>query len=290
MSAGNVALRHELGASGLAVMRSAWRLPTETHTTKGWRVAGSLLGLDIGLARLALRRLDSTAMPPEPHMVIAERQTASTTVALLNPVAMSDAGRDEIAAALARGRARLEALDASEEDIDSAVRDAGLSAWRRESLRWTMAHEPAKRMSQLSLVELMWLGRPRQTATIRLDAWGAAALPLNGCGCLAMPRAQAWEFYSGRPSSGLLATRGADVSLMVADTLASLELPAQIAPGVIAFAMQEVLDQAWPAHPDDWSGFSRAASSINRNALVDFIAAQTAGGPLLPPSAARGQQ
>jgi len=54
--------------------------------------------------------------------------------------------------------------------------------------------------------------------------------------------------------------------------------------------MQEVLDQAWPAHPDDWSGFSRAAAAINRNALVDFIAAQTAGGSLLPPSAARGQQ
>ncbi len=290
MSAGNVALRHELGASGLAVMRSAWRLPTESHTAKGWRVTGSLLGLDIGLARLSLRRLDSTTMPPEPHMVIAERQTASTTVALLNPVAMSDAARDEIAAALARGRARLEALDASEEDIDSAARDAGLSAWRREALRWTMAHESEKRMSQLSLVELMWLGRPRQAATIRLDAWGAAALPFTGCGCLAMPRAQAWEFFSGRPSSGLLATRGADVSVMVADTLASLELPAQIAPGVIAFAMQEVLDQAWPAHPDDWSGFSRAATSISRDALVDFIAAQTAGGALLPASAARGQE
>ena len=45
-------------------------------------------------------------------MVSSERQTASLTVSLLNPSALSDAARDEIAAALARGRARLEALDA----------------------------------------------------------------------------------------------------------------------------------------------------------------------------------
>ena len=69
---------------------------------------------------------------------------------------------------------------------------------------------------------------------------------------------------------------------MVADTLASLELPAPIAPGVIAFAMQEVIDQARPAHFDDWLEFSRAAIAVSRDRLVDYIAAQTAGGALLP--------
>jgi hypothetical protein len=115
-----------------------------------------------------------------------------------------------------------------------------------------------------------------------LDGWGAAMLPFSGCLCLAMPGPVPWEILGGRPSLGLLATRGADVSIIVADTLAALDLPAQIAPGVIAFAMQEVLDQARPAHFDDWSGFSRAASALTRDSLVDYIAAQTAGGPLLP--------
>ena len=78
---------------------------------KGWRVTGSLLGLDVALARMALRRLDSNVMPPEPRLVSAERQNGSVSVALLNPLALSDAARDEIAAALARGRARLDALD-----------------------------------------------------------------------------------------------------------------------------------------------------------------------------------
>ncbi len=282
VAGGNVALRHDLGATGVMGPRAAWRLPTEGHTSKGWRITGSLLGLDVALARMALRRLDDSVLPPEPRMVSSERQTAAVTVSLLNPLALNDAARDEIAAALARGRARLDALDANESDIAAAANDAGLSAWRRESLRWTIAHDSAQRAGQLSLLELMWLGRPRAAAGTSLDGWGAAILPVTGCVCLAMPSAQPWEFLAGRPSLGLLASRGADVSIHVADTLAALGLPAQIAPGVIAYAMQEVLDQARPAYFDDWSGFSRAASALSRDNLIDYIAAQTAGGPLLP--------
>jgi hypothetical protein len=281
---GNVALRHELGTIVAIGPRAAWRLPSEGHTTKGWKVTGSLLGLDLALARLSLRRLDSTVMPPEPQMVSAERQFVATSVALMNPTALTDATRDEIAAALARGRARLEGLDGTAAELEEVAKDAGLSPWRRESLRWTIAHDNANRSTQLSVLELMWLGRPRVTAAIALDAWGATTLPLNGCACLAMPRAAAWERLAGRPAQGLLASRGADVQIVVADALASLGLPSPIAPGVVAYAAQEVIDQARPAHFDDWSGFSRAASALTRDNIVDYIAAQAAGGALLPAS------
>ena len=282
VTGGNVALRHELGTVVAIGPRTAWRIPTEGHTSKGWKVTGSLLGLDLALARLALRRLDSTVMPPEPQMVSAERQTVSVTVALMNPLTLGDAARNEIAAALARGRARLDALEASETDLDQVARDAGLSPWRREALRWTIGHDSARRAEQLSVLELMWLGRPRTTEALALDGWGATTLPLDGCACLVMPTASPWEWLVGRPAQGLLATRGADVAIVVADTLAALDLPAQIAPGVAAYATQEVIDQAQPAHFDDWGGFSRAARAISRDSLVDYIAAQTAGGALLP--------
>ncbi len=278
----NIALRHDLGVTTALGLRGAWKLPAETHTPKGWRVTGSLLGLDVALARMALRRLDSNVMPPEPRMVSAERQTAALSVALLNPMKLSDAARDEIAAALGRGRARLAAVDGDRMAIDAVARDAGLSAWRREALAWTAAHDRENLASQLSLVEVMWLGKPRTSEAISLDGWGAAVLPLNGCVCLVMPRAAPWESLIGRPSLGLLATRGADVAILVADTLASLKMPAEIAPGVIAFAMQEVMDQARPSHFDDWSEFTRAAKAVPHGTLVDFIAAQAAGGPLLP--------
>jgi hypothetical protein len=281
LAAGNIAIRHDFSTGGATGVRAAWQLPNETHAAKGWKISGSLLGLDVPLARLALRRIDSNMMPPEPRLVSAERQTAALTVALLNPMRLTDAGRDEIAAALARGRARLAALDGDRAEIERVARDAGLSGWRREALAWAVTHDREQVPEHLSLVELMWLGKPRVTEALSLDEWGAAVLPLTGCLCLVMPRAQPWESLVGRPALGLLATRGADVGILVADTLASLKMPAQLAPGVMAFAMNEVVEQAHPAHFDDWSGFSRATLGIPRDRLVDYIAAQTAGGALL---------
>ena len=285
LSAGNVALQHDLGTAGPLGVREAWQLPTDSHSPKGWRVTGSLLALDVPLARMWLKRMDVTSMPPEPRMVSAERQVTALTVALSNHAALTDAARDEIAAALARGRARVDGLTGDRADIERIARDAGLSAWRREALAWTAAHDREHVLSQLSLVDLMWIGKPRSSDAIALDPWGAAVMPLNGCLCLAMPRAQPWESLIGRPALGLLATRGADVGILVADTLASLKLPAEIAPGVIAFVMQEVMDQARPAHFDDWLEFSRAANAVTRDRLVDYIAAQTAGGALMPAKA-----
>jgi hypothetical protein len=281
LGGGNIALRHELGSAG-AGSRSAWRLPTEGHSGRGWRVSGSLLGLDVALARMALRRLDFNVMPPEPKLVSAERQTAALSVALLNAASLRDADRDEIAAALARGRARLAALDGSRTEIERAASDAGLSAWRREALAWTASNDREHLDAQLSPLETMWLGQPRATVAGALDDWGAAMLPLSGCLCLAMPQPRPWEPLTGRPSLGLLATRGADVAILVAVALSESRLPAELAPGVIAFAMQEVVDQARPSYMDDWSEFTRAARAMSRDTLADFIAAQAAVGGLLP--------
>jgi hypothetical protein len=281
VASGNVALKHDLATSGPPGARGPWRLPVEEHTGKVWRVSGSLLGLDVALARLALRRLDANVMPPEPRLVSAERQTAALAVALFSAVRLRDAARDEIASALGRGRARLAALDANRSDIDMVAADAGLSPWRRAALAWTIAHDRENLPRQLSILETMWLGRPRASPALSLDSWGAAVLPLGGCLCLRMPAARPWEGLAGRPALGLLATRAADVSILVADALASLKLPAELAPGVAAYAMQDILDRSRPSYFDDWFEFGRAASAVSRDTMVDYIAAQTAGGALL---------
>ena len=105
-----------------------------------------------------------------------------------------------------------------------------MSAWRREALRWTIAHDREQRTAQLSLRRTDVAGTAASGRGTSLDGWGAAMLPLER---MRVPRDAAgapWESLAGRPSLGLLATRGADVSILVADTLASLGLPAQIAP------------------------------------------------------------
>ena len=285
LASDNVALRHELAldASERARPNAAWRFAVEINDREiGWRLSGSLLGLDVPLSRFALRRIDLTAMPPPPKLAANEMHTAALTVSLMRANGLTDEVRTEIAEAIARGRARLAALSTDREQLGRLAADAGLSAWRRESLGWALANDPAHAEGRLSLLELMWLGAPRPSAAAALDAWGAASLPLTGCLCLAMPRPAPWEFYGGRPSVGLHATMGADVALLLANEFTALGLPASLVPAVLGFAMQDVLDATRPAYFDDWSEFGRATRAIPRDRVIDYVAALTAGGPLLP--------
>lgn len=281
LAADNVALKHRLLLSvtkfGNRPM-NAWKLPNEYFGgADGWRVLGSLLGLDVALRSLALRRLDPAHLPPGPTMTLLERRTAMLTVALANPHALTDEGRDRAAGALARGRARLSALAGDAARLEEILADAAMSEWRREALKWALVHAPGETAGAFSLVETFWLGGGRD-----LDEWGAAALPMTGCLCLAMPQPTAWENLAGRPSSGLLATLGVDLNLRLADALAARKLPAALLPGVLAFAMQEVLDEARPAFLDDWPAFSRAIRAIADHRIDDYVSALAAGGPLVP--------
>jgi hypothetical protein len=261
----------------------AWRLPHEQFGGReGWHISGSLIGLETALGRLSLRRMDSSEMPGEPRLSTNERQTLTLTVALFRPAAMTDAARDEIAQAVARGRARLASMSADRDELERVSREAGLSEWRRESLGWTLAHDRESAAAQLSLVELMWLGAPRPSEAAPLDPWGTAVQPLTGAIALQMPRARACEEVAGRSALGLLATRGADVAIAVAEVLAARHLPGSLAPGVIAFAMQDAIDGARLAYFDDWSAFSRATREISTDRMTDYIAALAAGGPLVP--------
>lgn len=285
VSAGDVAARHDFGlADTVSATRStAWRLPHEEHGGRtGWYVEGSLLGLDIALARLALRRLDLSDMPAAPAMSTTGRMTAMLTAALVGPALASDSTRDEIAAAIARGRARATALGGDRAEVDRAAADAGLSEWRREALGWTLEHERAKALSRFSLVELFWLGSPRGAASRIFDGWGTATVLLDGCLCLRMPNPEPWESLAGRASTGYLATRGADVTLRVAELLSELKLPAALAPAVVAYTMQDVVDLAQPAFFDDWPAFERVARDLPRERLIDYIAAIAFDGALIP--------
>ena len=285
LASGNVALRHDLGTVPTAGVRplAAWRFANEhLDPNQGWRLRGSLLGLEVPLARFALRRLDVSTMPPAPKLTAPERQTASLTLAMLRTNAISDEARDEIANAIKRGQARFAALSASRDELEALARDAGLSEWRREALGWSLTHDRESVDAQISLLELMWLGAPRNADRLGLDAWGTASTPLTGCLCLEMPAARDWETLGGRPSVGVLATRGADVTVLIARELAERRLPAALLPGIAAFAMQDVLDETQPAYFDDWSQFGHAARLIRQDRIVDYIAALTAGGPLQP--------
>lgn len=282
VTSGNVALRHDFGlvAPPATGSSDAWRLPMERFDGKdAWRMRGSLLGLDAALARLVLQRVDRTAMPGEPTLGPHDRQTVMLTAALLDSNAISDQSRDTIASAIARGRERVVALAEDPAQVNEVADAAGLSEWRRQALAWSVAQHRHS-LSSFSLLELFWLGHSNADATAPLDAWGAVTQSLNGCLCLQFPPPRPWEELAGYATE-LLASRAADVSLKIAETLSTLKLPAVLAPALAGFVTQDVIDHAQLGCVDDWEAFSRAVIDIPRERMVDYIAALTVSGPLV---------
>ena len=282
VTASNVALRHDFGlpVSSSAGPSDAWRLPIERFDGKeAWRIRGSLLGLEAALSRLVLRRVDRTAMPGEPMLGSQDLQTVMLTAALSSPPDTSGVSRDAITAALARGRTRVVALAADRSRFDDVADAAGLSEWRRQALAWSL-EQRRDVLPTFSLVELFWLGTSAGDAPNVLDGWGAATLRLTGCLCLQMPHPSPWEDFAGYATE-VLATRGADVPLKIAEVLATLKLPASLAPALEGFVTQDVIDHARLAYPDDWEAFSRAVIELPLDRIVDYVAALTVSGPLV---------
>jgi hypothetical protein len=279
-AAGAVWRRHRFEGNhgGEAGRPVAWRIATEVFSPAGWHLAGSVLRLDLALAPLALRRVDSTEMPTPSVLPANSRRTLALSVALIDPRALADVERAGIAAALARGRARAAALAKDPSGFEAAAADAGLSEWRTTAARWTLSAGSAPAVADaFTLLELFRLGGGRAPAS-----WGTAAAPVDGCLCLQFPERTAWEDFAGRPSTGQMATQLADILLRTAEALAARRLPALLGRDVAAFAMQDVLDRARPAYFDDWLPVAYAVRDLRDRQFDDYVAALTVAGPLVP--------
>jgi hypothetical protein len=237
-----------------------------------------MLRLDLVLAHLALRRLDPTEMPERSLLSTMDRRTLARTVVLINGRVLTDVARDAVAAALARGRARVASLVASPAGVDAIVADAALSEWRTAALRWRLAHDAPRVATAFTALELFRLGGGAALG----PGWGAAVDTLDGCVCLRMPDPAPWEEYTGRAPSGQLATGLADVMLRSAEALAARRLPAVLTGAVTAFAMQDTIDAGRPQYFDDWLSLAFAARDLSDDRFDDYVAALTAAGPLVP--------
>jgi hypothetical protein len=276
---GAVWRRHRFGGATRDLMDSpiSWRLATEVFGPDGWYLSGSLLKLDLALAHFALRRLDPTEMPAVSALSTMDRRTLAMTVALIDARAITDEARDAAAAALGRGRERVMGLAARPETLDAIADVAALSEWRRSGLRWLLARDAARVPEGFSPLELFRLGGGALP-----PGWGAAAVALDGCFCLRLSPATAWEEYAGRPSSGQLATQLADLMLRTAQALSVRRLPARLMRDVAAFAMQDAMDASRPGYFDDWLSVAFAARDLGDDRFDDYVAALTAAGPLIP--------
>jgi hypothetical protein len=186
-----------------------------------------------------------------------------------------------VADAIRRGRARVDGLSAHPEALSHVLSAAPMGEWRQQALPWVLEREPDRLLEYFSLVDLVRLGEAEATPVPSLDAWGTSGLATEGCLCLRYPGPESWETFAGRIGSALVAERVPDLTLRVAESLATHGLPAQLVRAVMALAVQDVLDQFQPASIDDWAALVEAVRRIPEGRLEDYIAALTSGGPLI---------
>ena len=277
--AGNVARRHDFGLgllSGVDRQQTAWRIPAETSGDgEPWHMRGALLGLDVGLARLGLRRIRLDLPDREPTLNESDRRTLMTTMALTHPANLDQAAASRLAGWVRTGRALL----ADPARLRPRLTPLGLAGRRRQATAWALAHQPQSLAAMFLRTELAALGAAGEPLP---DAWGAADTPRTGCLCLRFPMPAALHLFSGRPAAGLLTSRMSDVKLSVLEALDARQLPASLARGVLAAALQDYLDDVRPQHSDDWLTLARHLDGISDDRFDDYIAALAAGGPLVP--------
>lgn len=282
---GDVAQRHNFGLVGPAGMRRdfvAWSLPREqVGDGSPWHVEGSILGLDIALARLALRRIADNEMPVAPTINLNDQLTFARTVMALNPRLLRDADRDRIVASIARGRERVKAAGANLPTVLALAEEAQLSSSVRQTLAWTITRTPDAVPALFGLRDLFWLGKPdlpRET----IDRWGVYSESLNSRLKTAMPSPAPWEDFGGRPDGGMIATQTPDLILRLAEETSRLKLPAQLVPGLLMYAAQDYWHDVDSRFPDDWPAMARQALALSPSRVEDYVAALAGGGPLRP--------
>ena len=284
--AGDPSARHDFGLDDVAREARAgnpWRRPQRLlGVSGGWRAAGSVLGLDVGLAVLSIRRLETDGLPPPPGGNDIDRAALAAAVALSNPFETTDVERDTLTDAIRRGRARLGGVGAHPAALPALARAARLDEWWRQALEWAQVHEPDRIADYFSLADLVRIGNAETTSPPPLDAWGASRMDTEGCLCLRDPGAGDRQSFAGRMGTALLAEQFVDLPLRIAEALAQLGLPARLTRAILALATQDVLDAYRPAYIDDWSAMVAAVRGLPDGRFVDYLAALTAGGPLVP--------
>lgn len=278
---GDISVRHDyffMPPAANVRQEAAWTMPVVTMAVGiPWHVSGSLLGLDIALGHLALRKT-SDGLPPAPaSWSIADRDALAAAHAVFAPFSVDAGSMQVIAEAVRAGRARETQLPSLPAGSDVA----GIPDARIAAVAWSAEHDPAAVPGFIGMSDLLLLGL-NGSHTAALSSWGSPAWPLDGSLRLRAMPPRSWESLRWRPPAGAFAAHFPDISLRVAELLAELNLPAAIAVAILPQITRDVIDGAAPVHPNDWGSVVRFVRALRLDQIEDYVAAEAAGGALVP--------
>jgi hypothetical protein len=283
VSIGELAGRHDFGFHVEPTHNfGPWTLPVADVSAHGYRVGGSLLGLDTALAEFSLTRVSTKAPPRKPSVSSEERAVYAETVALVEPSRLSDNDRDTIARALNAGRVRIGSVN-SPEEAAALTRAIPMGPVRRTQFPWIVAHDRSRAASFFSVAELLWIGLGDERPAFSADGWGISAHPRTGCLCLQVTRTRSGDMLTGRVNAGILATGFPDLGLRVAELLAELRMPAALFRAVLASATLDFVNGAVSRDEDDRRGLVEYVLALRVDRVEEYLAMLTTGGPLVPP-------
>jgi hypothetical protein len=279
----DVVARHQFGLEATALLREElpWSPPEERQGSGPWHVQGSLLGLDLAMSRLFLRRVADQQMPLAPTLTLNDVATLTRTGAGMVASELEDGHRDELAAALARGRARVTQARNLGEFL-ALARECRMSASTQQLLTWVLSRQRDTAPTLFALRDLMWLGKPNLSSEV-LDRWGVSAEGLDGRRVPAMPGPNPWEDYAGRSEVGQVTTQVPDLTLRLVEETARLQLPASLVPSLLAFALEDYWHDVRARFSDDWPRLTQQAAALSSLRIHDYVAALAGGGPLRAP-------
>ncbi len=276
-----VVTRHDFGGTRRTPGRDFAWTPAQERTGTGapWHVAGSLFGLDLALARSALRRLSVDDMPAVPTINLNDQLTLARTAVAVSTHVLRDADRDAIAAAIAHGRSRVAAAAGDAPALAALGAEASMTTAERGALAWTMARTPDAASTLFSLRDLLVLGGC-DVPPARLARWGVISEPLDGRSGTRLEPPFPWDALAGRPDMGVLATQVPDLTLRLAEVTAARHVPAALIPSLLLYATQDYWHDVEARFADDWPAMIRAAARLPAARVDDYVAALGSGGAL----------
>ncbi len=303
----DIAARHEFGVrigSAGERARAPWSMPRggsappvpfhrlgqfwiapegDDRFTGVWHVYGALMSLDLALARFHLPRLAGVIPSETPAILPTEENYFAHGATLFNPVVVTGSQVSEIAAAIRKGRARLEQLRDDPPLLPDVSREAGLGVLRRNELAWTLRHRPDAVGRFLSRTELFWLGlRDAGDPPVRSPSgWGAPAVWVDGCLCVRIPPPDALDLSI--VSAERLASGFADLQLALAEAVDEMALPASIVGDLLPLAMRELLDGVSATRRGRLDALVGYVHDLPRERIEDYVASLVGPGrPLRP--------